>query len=151
MNDRMRLGPAPGRRIAVLLISIALASCGSGGGTNPAPGIYSGAGTDDPTAFTISFTVTPDLEISTLLLGVETISNPGVNPSEIEGPWPVENGEFEMNLRDGLGLQDITVEGQFTDDGTTATGSYKVELTSGAELTDGESPDSAGTWSAATE
>jgi hypothetical protein len=130
-----------------MVVGVLLVRTG-GQGVAPVPGTYSGTGTN---GFDISFTVTSfTMEVDSVSVQVETIAG-RTRGNAVSGPWPIENGRFEVRLNAPLGLETITIEGRFVDDGRQATGSYTVELGSGVEVKSGESVGSSGTWTATIE
>lgn len=150
-----RIAPSPWYRrratwavagVAVVAVAILAFLIGGGSpqGDTPDPGTFSGSGDN---GFAIDFTVTPDREISDLQYDA---SNDAITmQGSVDETLPVEGGTFEVNLRDGLGLFTLTIEGRFTEGGTAATGTYTLGLAPGVEQQSGGDATSSGDWSAA--
>ena len=129
------------------LILVALVLVLRGGGANPVPGTFSGAGED----IDISFTVSPDLEVSSVAVALDMPLAGSIGGNDVPGVWPVENGAFEIRLVAPLGLEEIVIEGEFTGDGTEADGSFTTALAPGVTARGDPYEGASGSWTAANE
>lgn len=141
---RRATGLIGGLALIGLLVFVTVRACGGPQGATPEPGVFRGSGDD---GFAIEFTVTPAGDVTDLEFDArsDTITMEGAHVDE---SLPVDDGTFDVTLRDGLGLQVITIEGRFTDGGTAAAGSFHIELAPGVEVQSGGDPNASGSWRA---